>query len=174
MSIKYIKENIKKFDHDNLISFLFDIVIRGGLDNVEDFDDSKSYIENQKVYYKDIKGVHHIYKCIVEFSTPGMIIPDEWIDLLESFRKPIISEDIVVANVDVKEEVIVATIDRQLEFKIATAGVEDNMYTVVVHHPVYGRLAKTDFMLLGQNIVLDDMYAVNIGEKLILDLYRKN
>ena len=49
MSIKYIKENIKKFDHDNLISFLFDIVIRGGLDNVEDFDETKSYVENEKV-----------------------------------------------------------------------------------------------------------------------------
>ena len=36
MSIKYIKENLKKFDHDNLISFLFDIVIRGGIDNVYD------------------------------------------------------------------------------------------------------------------------------------------
>ena len=43
MSIKYIKENLKKFDHDNLISFLFDIVIHGGIDNVYDFDDSIEY-----------------------------------------------------------------------------------------------------------------------------------
>lgn len=174
MSIKYIKENIKKFDHDNLISFLFDIVIRGGLDNVEDFDETKSYVENEKVYYKDIKGVHHIYKCVVDVSSPGMIIQDEWIDLLESFRKPIGNDHTVITNVDVKEEVIVATIDNQTEFTVTTTGVEDNMYTIVIHHPVHGRLAKTDFTLVGQYIVLDEMFNVNKGDKLIIDLYRKN
>ena len=174
MSIKYIKENIKKFDHDNLISFLFDIVIRGGLDNVEDFDETKSYMENEKVYYKDIKGVHHIYKCIVDISSPGMIVPGEWIDLLESFRKPIITEDTVIADVDIREEVVVATENNQVEFTLKTVGVEDDMFTITVHHPEFGRLAKTDFNIIGQQIILDDMYAVGIGEKLILDLYRKN
>lgn len=175
MSIKYIKENIKKFDHDNLISFLFDIVIRGGLDNVNDFDETKSYTENEKVYYKDIKGIHHIYKCIVEYSSPGMIVQDEWIDLLESFRKPIVDNETVITNVDVKEEVVIATSDNQVEFMLTTVGVEDNMYTVVVHHPEFGRLAKTDFTIVGQNIILDNIYAVaNKGEKIIIDLYRKN
>ena len=126
MSIKYIKENIKKFDHDNLISFLFDIVIRGGLDNVEDFDETKSYVENEKVYFKDVKGIHHIYKCVVDISSPGMIVQDEWIDLLESFRKPIISEETVIADVDIREEVVVATENNQVEFTLKTVGVEDN------------------------------------------------
>lgn len=174
MSIKYIKENIKKFDHDNLISFLFDIVIRGGLENVEDFDETKSYVKNEKVYYKDIKGIHHIYKCTVDTSSPGMIVQGEWIDLLESFRKPIITDDTIIANVEIGEEVVVATEDKQTEFTLKTIGVEDNMFTIVVHHPEFGRLAKTDFEVIGQQIILDDMYAVNIGEKLILDLYRKN
>ena len=48
MSIKYIKENLKKFDHDNLISFLFDIVIRGGIDNVHDFDVNREYFLDEK------------------------------------------------------------------------------------------------------------------------------
>ena len=52
--------------------------------------------------------------------------------------------------------------------------VEDNMFTITVHHPEFGRLAKTDFNVVGQQIILDDMYAVAIGENLILDLYRKN
>ena len=73
MSIKYIKENLNKFDHDNLISFLFDIVIRGGLDDVDDFEENRVYHENEKIYFKDEKGNHHIYKCLVEKSTMGMI-----------------------------------------------------------------------------------------------------
>jgi hypothetical protein len=175
MSIKYIKENIKKFDHDNLISFLFDIVIRGGLDDVEDFDETKTYYENEKVYYKDVKGVHHIYKCVVEIATLGRIINDEWIDLLESFRKPIISEETFVSEIEVKEEVIVSTEDNQTEFVLTTPGVVDDIYTLIVFHPEHGRLAKSDYYISGQTIILDDEYAVtNIGEKIIVDLYRKN
>ena len=175
MSIKFIKENIKKFDHDNLISFLFDIVIRGGLENVEDFDTTKSYPENAKVYYKDVKNIHHIYKCVVEISTPGMIVPGEWIDLLESFRKPLVNEETIVANTEVKEEVVISTAPNQTEFELTTLGVEDNMYFITIHHPEHGRLAKTDFTVIGQMIVLDEMYAVSDeGSKLIVDLYRKN
>ena len=175
MSIKFIKENIKKFDHDNLISFLFDIVVRGGLENVDDFDDTISYHENDKVYFKDMKGIHHIYKCVVETSSPGMIMHDEWIDLLESFRKPLANNESIIANVDVKEEVLFSVKANQVEFTLLTAGVEDNMFTVIVHHPVHGRLARTDYTILGQTIILDDMYAVPYeGQKLIVDLYRKN
>ena len=103
-----------------------------------------------------------------------IIVQGEWIDLLESFRKPIITDDTIIANVEIGEEVVVATKDKQTEFTLKTIGVEDNMFTIVVHHPEFGRLAKTDFEVIGQQIILDDMYAVNIGEKLILDLYRKN
>jgi hypothetical protein len=175
MSIIYIKENIKKFDHDNLISFLLHIVIRGGLDYVEDFDETKTYYEYEKVYYKDVKGVHHIYKCVVEIATLGRIINDEWIDLLESFRKPIISEETFVSEIEVKEEVIVSTEDNQTEFVLTTPGVVDDIYTLIVFHPEHGRLAKSDYYISGQTIILDDEYAVtNIGEKIIVDLYRKN
>ena len=172
MSIRYIKDNLKKFDHDNLISFLFDIVIRGGLDNVDDFDIEKEYTENEKVYFKDEKGVHHIYKCLVEKSTKGQLLQEEWIDLLQSFRKPIINEETIIPNVDIKEEVIVATNDNQYEFILSTAGVEDGDYDVVVFHPEHGRLARSDFNLINKSIILNDEYQLNRNERLIVDLYR--
>ena len=172
MSIKYIKDNLKKFDHDNLISFLFDIVIRGGLDNVEDFDVNKEYDINNKVYFKDEKGTHHIYKCLVEKSSKGELLQEEWIDLLQSFRKPIINEETIVAEVDIKEEVLVAVEDNQIEFVLNTAGVEDGDYDVVVYHPEHGRLARSDFNLFNKSIVLNDKYYVNKGNRIIVDLYR--
>lgn len=174
MSINYIKENIKKIDHDNLISFLFDIIIRGGLDDIEDFNNEKIYHIHEKIYYKDSKGMHHIYKCKVDSSTPGSIIDDEWVDLLQSFRKPIISEDTIITSIDIREEVIVAEKTNQKEFRLDTAGVEDGLYTVIVFHPELGRLAQSDFEVSGRTIVLnDDCIVENIGDRIIVDLYQK-
>lgn len=173
MSINYFKENLKKFDHDNLISFLFDIVVCGGIENVEDFDKEKQYKENDKVYVKDAKNVHHIYKCKVELATKGLIKPDEWVDLLQSFRKPIVNEDTIIANVDVKEEVLYSTINNQKEFKLNTVGVDEGMYNVVVFHPTLGRLSRQDFDLVGQYIILNDNCLVqNADSRLIVDLYQ--
>lgn len=173
MSINYIKENLKKFDHDNLISFLFDIIIRGGLDDIEDFDNTKEYHKNEKVYVKDAVGMHHIYKCSVEVATVGELLQDEWVDLLQSFRKPIVNEDTIIANVDVKEEVLYSTIDNQKEFKLNTVGVDEGMYNVVVFHPTLGRLSRQDFDLVGQYIILNDNCLVqNADSRLIVDLYQ--
>lgn len=174
MSINYIKENLKKIDPDNLISFLFDVIIRGGLDDIEDFDDKKQYVKNNKVYVKDAKGIHHIYKCVVDEASVGFVLPDEWIDLLQSFRKPIVSEETVVANLDMREEVLVSDFDNQTEFKLNSSGVEEGIYTVIVFHPELGRLAQTDFSLAGKYIILKDEFAVQkAGEKMIVDLYGK-
>ena len=172
MSINYIKENLKKFDHDNLISFLFDIVIHGGIDNVEDYNETKKYYKNDKVYVKDLKGNHHIYKCEVDVATVGTILMDEWVDLLKSFRKPIVSEETVVASVDIREEVLVASVVNQVEFELSTSGVEDGDYTVVVFHPDLGRIAQSDFRLAGKTVILNTP-VMNIGSKLIVDLYSK-
>lgn len=173
MSIKFIKENIKKFDQDNLITFLFDIIIRGGLDEVEDYNENKQYGLDDKVYYKDNFNVHHIYKCIVDNPAVGVIYPDEWLDLLQSFRKPIVDEETYVTSLDIKEEVIISTVDNQSEFQLSANGVEEGRYTVVVFHPEFGRLSRDDFALNGKKIVLNNEYIVKTkGSKLIVDLYK--
>ena len=174
MSINYIKENLKKLDHDNLISFLFDVIVRGGIDDVEDFDETKEYVENEKIYIKDAKGIHHIYKCMVTRSTVGSIIENEWIDLLQSFRKPIVSEETVTASLDIREEILLATESNQREFRLSTSGVEEGLFTVIVFHPTKGRLASGDFEIAGRYIILNEEFKVNdVGEKLIVDLYQK-
>lgn len=174
MSINYFKENLKKFDHDNLIAFLFDIVLRVDINEIEDFNKAKEYQLNQKVYYKDIKGKHHIYNCLVEKSTIGELIHDEWIDLVQSFRKPIVSDETVVASLDIRQEVLYSTQANQTEFELRTYGVGEGAYNIIIYHSELGRLAQTDFEVSGQYIVLKDEYKMkNIGGKLVVDLYSK-
>lgn len=174
MSINYFKENLKKFDHDNLIAFLFDIVLRVDINEVVDFDINEQYHLNEKVYYKDIKGKHHIYKCNVENSTVGEIKQGEWVDLIQSFRKPIVSDETVVASLDIRQEVLYSTEDNQVEFTLKTAGVGEDMYNIIIFHSEIGRLARTDFQVSGQFIVLnDDCKMKTKGGKLVVDLYSK-
>ena len=173
MSIEYFKKNLKKFDHDNLISFLFDIVLRVDINEVVDYDKTVQYHLHEKVYYQDVKGKHHIYKCLVENSTVGELRDEEWVDLIQSFRKPIVSDETVVASLDIRQEVLPATEDGQVEFKLKTAGVGEDEYNIIIFHSRIGRLAKVDFQISGQNIILNEEYKVNKGEKLVVDLYGK-
>ena len=174
MSINYFKENLKKFDRDNLIAFLFDIVLRVNIDEIEDFDESKEYQLNEKVYYKDVKGKHHIYNCIVGKSTVGELMPDEWVDLIQSFRKPIVSDETIVASLDVRQEVLYSTQDNQTEFKLNTYGVCEGGYNIIVYHSEIGRLSQTDFEVSGHYIVLKEEYKMKTaGGKLVVDLYSK-
>ena len=60
-----------------------------------------------------------------------------------------------------------------MEFKLKTAGVGEGMYNIIIFHSEIGRIARTDFQISGQNIVLNEEYKLNKGEKLVVDLYGK-
>ena len=174
VSIEYFKKNLKKFDHDNLIAFLFDIVLRVDINEVVDYDENVQYHLHEKVYVQDVKGKHHIYKCLVENSTVGELKDEEWVDLIQSFRKPIIGEETIVSSIDIREEVLVSSVENQTDFELNTAGVDEGLYTIVVFHPELGRLARSDFQTSGKYIILNNENAVkNIGDRLIVDLYQK-
>ena len=95
------------------------------------------------------------------------------IDLLQSFRKTIANYDNIIATADIQEEVILSAISNQTEFTLTTPGIEDGIFDVIVYHPELGRLAKTDFTLSGNKIILNAGFEVaKAGGKLIIDLYR--
>lgn len=172
MGINYIKQNLNKFDNDNLINFIFDIITCGTLDSIEDFDETKVYNINQKVYYKDVNNVHHIFKCKVDESTPGIIVFNEWEDLIQSFRKTIISEESVLTSLEAREEVILATEVNQTLFNLQVDVTELMNSYVIVFHPDLGRLSIQDFQITGNTIILKSEFAVaNIGDRLIVDIY---
>ena len=174
MSINYFKENLKKFDHDNLVAFLFDIMLRVNIDEVEDYEIDKEYHLHQKVYIKDVKGKHHIYVCQVENSTVGQFKQDEWTDLVQSFRKPIVSDETIVASLDIRQEVLYSTEPNQKEFELKTYGVSEGAYNIIIFHSELGRLARIDFDISDRTIVLKDPYVMkNVGGKLVVDLYEK-
>lgn len=174
-SIEYIKSTLKRLDNDNLLNFLLDIVTCGGIDTVEDYNTTKQYKKDEKVYFQDEDGMHHIFICIVDKPAIGTIYKDEWLDLLQYFRRPIVDASEVVSNFEMIEEVIISTKANQTTFTLTSPGVENKIYTVIVYHPTHGRLAKEDFTLVGRNIKLNSEYAVTtLGDKLIVDLVKEN
>lgn len=173
--INYIKNTLKKMDNDNLLNFLLDVITCGGIDTVFDYDENKQYRKDEKVYYRDEEGMHHIYISIVDDPTVGELYDNEWVDLLQYFRRPTVNPGDVVSNVEMIEEMILATSSNQSTFTITTPGIENKIYTVIVYHPTRGRLAKTDFTLTGRNIKLKAGFEVaSIGQRLIVDLVKKN
>lgn len=173
--INYIKSTLKKMDNDNLLNFLLDVVTCGGIDTVEDYNNTKQYRKDEKVYYKDMDGMHHIYICMVDEPAIGEIYDDEWVDLLQSFRRPTVNPADVISNVEMIEEAIIATTPSQNTFTITTPGIENNLYTVIVYHPTKGRLAKTDWRREGRRIILKPDFVVpSVGQRLVVDLVKKN
>lgn len=174
-SIEYIKSTINKLDNDNLLTFLLDVITCGGIDSVEDYNNTKQYKRDQKVYFKDEDGMHHIYVAIVDKPEIGRIFDDEWVDLLQSFRRPVINPADVVSNVEMLEEVIISTVSKQSTFTLTSPGVENKIYTIIVYHPTKGRLTRNDWSLTGRNIKLNPEYALpSVGQRLVVDLVKRN
>lgn len=174
-SIEYIKKALYKLDNDNLITFLLDVITCGGIEEVTDYDSTKQYRKDEKVYKQDDDGTHHIYVSTVDSPKVGVILSSEWVDLLQSFRRPIINATDVISTCEMIEETILCTMSNQTQFTITTPSVENKIYTINVYHPTKGRLAQTDWTLNGRIIKLNSGYEVpNIGDKLIIDLLKKN
>lgn len=174
-SISYIKKALSKLDNDNLLTFLLDVITCGGIEYVEDYDKTKQYKKDEKIYIQDEDGMHHIYVAIVDEPIIGKIIDDEWVDLLQSFRRPIVNANDVLSTCEMIEESIICTMPNQTQFTITTPSVENKLYTINVYHPTKGRLAKTDWTLVGRILKLNSEYAVpNIGQRLVIDLLKKN
>lgn len=174
-SIEYIKKALYKLDNDNLITFLLDVITCGGIEEVTDYNPNKQYLKDEKVYKQDDDGTHHIYVATVSSPKVGTILASEWVDLLQSFRRPIINATDVISTCEMIEETILCTMSNQTQFTITTPSVENKIYTINVYHPTKGRLAQTDWALSGRIIKLNSGYEVlNIGDKLIIDLLKKN
>lgn len=174
-SIEYIKKALSKLDNDNLITFLLDVITCGGIEEVTDFNVNKQYHKDEKVYKQDSDGTHHIYISTVESPKKGVILATEWVDLLQSFRRPIINATDVISTCEMIEETILCTMSNQTQFTVTTPSVENKIYTINVYHPTKGRLAQTDWTLNGRVITLNSGYSVpKIGDKLIIDLLKKN
>ena len=82
-------------------------------------------------------------------------------------------EETIVAGLDIRQEIIKAEEANQKEFKLKTYGVGEDALCYNIPSRIR-RLAKTDFQISGQYVVLnDDCVLKNIGDRLVVDLYSK-
>lgn len=166
MSISYIKSNLSKLGPDHLYRFLLDLITKGDFDSVTDFDTTKTYHYNDKVYvYKDKK--HHIYECRVENSASGGIRDDEWLDLIDSFNN--ITADDILNKLFIVEETYEAKIDTS-EIPIQYEGFDIDLCKVMVYHSIQGRLSSDEFIVNESSITLKNI-VMNKGEYVIIDIF---
>lgn len=166
MDINYIKSNFSKLGPDHLYRFLIDIITRDSLDNIEDYDVNKIYQKGAKVYIFE-NGVHHIYECIVEYSTEGAFMQYEWLDIIDVFKGMEI--DYILNKLFIIEELFEA----DEETNIVPIQFEDfdiNLCKVILYHSIQGRLSEKEFAIVDNHIELFDLI-INPGEYIIMDIY---
>lgn len=166
MDIRYIKSNFSKLGPDHLYRFLMDIITRGEFDSVTNFNQSIRYQKGSKVYLFR-NNAHHIYECVVDASTDGVFIEEEWVDIIDVFRG--MSGDDIMNKMFITEELFIAeeetnTIDIQYD------GYDPLLCKVIPFHSIQGRLSDTEYTLEGESIILKDLI-MNAGEYMVIDIY---
>ena len=83
MNIQYIKSNISNISQDNLIRFLYDIILQN-INNVQNYESNKRYTKGDRVYLEE-NGKHQIFQCIVNNSSLTFK-KEEWEYIMEVFE----------------------------------------------------------------------------------------
>lgn len=165
-NFSFIKSNLNKLGPDHLYRFLMDLITRGDFNSIDDFDPSAFYHYGERVYvYENM--IHHIYECRVENSTPGEILDDEWLDLIDAL-KPINLDEIINKMYIVEETFTADTNTREVPIKYD--GFDNELCKVMLYHSIQGRLASDEFSISDNLITLKD-FEMNKGEYIVMDIF---
>ena len=160
MNIRYIKSNISKIPEDNLLRFLYDIILED-LNNIKEYKSGEVYIKGDRVYLQE-NGKHQIFQCSVDNSSSSFNY-DEWDYILEVFERDIDK----LYNLKVKEEVYI--IDESNKNSIYTnLNFNSSRSTVALYCGKHRYALDYDFTLNGDEIVFNKPF--NIGDRVILEV----
>ena len=109
MNIRYLQSNLSSLSSDNLVKFLYDLIIQD-IRDVTNYTEGTTYNKGDKVYLQE-NGKHQIFQCLVNDSSP-YFVDTEWIYLLEVYNRNIDK----VYSLDIKEEVHYVGLYSQTEF----------------------------------------------------------
>lgn len=160
MNIQYIKSNISNISQDNLIRFLYDIILQN-INNVQNYESNKRYTKGDRVYLEE-NGKHQIFQCIVN-SSSLTFKKEEWEYIMEVF------EDTVeeVYSLKVHEEVHV--IDENTRNSITTnLDFNTDRSSVAIFKGKNRYTSKYDFTVNGKEILFNTPF--EIGDRLILEV----
>ena len=160
MNIRYIKSNIAKIPEDNLLRFLYDVILED-LNSIKEYKSGEYYIKGDRVYLQE-NGKHQIFQCSVDNSSSSFNY-DEWDYILEVFEKDIDR----LYNLKVKEEVHI--IDESNKSVLHTnLKFNSSRSTVAVYCGKRRYAVDYDFILNGNEFIFNTPF--NIGDRVILEI----
>ena len=160
MNIRYIQSNISQVPQDNLIKFLYDLVLQE-VENVKNYQSGIKYYKGDKVYLQE-NGKHQIFQCIVDESS-SVFINDEWTYIMEIFE----GEVEKYSNLKIKEEVHI--IDENNKNKIQTSLEFESSQSTVALYCGKKRYAINHDFVINDNIITFTK-PFNIGDRVILEV----
>ena len=160
MNIRYIQSNIKELSQDNLIKFLYDLILND-IGNVNNYQNGNVYYKGDRVYLQE-NGKHQIFQCIVDTSSL-LFKDDEWEYIMETFE----GEISTCSNLTVKEEVHI--IDESTVNSIYTnLDLDSTNMTVALYCGKRRYVKDYDFDINGNNIIFKTPF--NIIDRVILEI----
>lgn len=160
MNIRYIQSNISKIPQDNLIKFLYDIILQE-IKNINTYQEGVEYYKGDKVYLQE-NGKHQIFQCIVDKSS-SVFMDNEWVYIMETFE----GEVNKIHTMQIKEEVHI--INESNRNNIYTDLELSSSQSSVALYCGKKRYSKNnDFIIEGNNIIFNKPF--NIGDRIILEL----
>lgn len=160
MDIQYIKSNISTIPQDNLIKFLYDIIMQN-IKNVENYQINKRYNKGDRVYLEE-NNKHQIFQCIVNRSSLTFK-KDEWSHIMEVFEDDIDE----VYTLKVHEEVHV--IDANTTSSIITnLDFDEKKSSLAIFKGKHRYTSKYDFSVSNKVITFNEPF--NVGDRLIVEV----
>lgn len=160
MNIRYIQTNLSKLHDDNLIKFLYDILI-SDLNDVDQYDENTIYHLDDMIYMQD-NNIHQVYQCIVEESSTSFVL-EEWEHITNIYK----GETDSVTNLKIREEVHVIDentvngVVSNLQFKYENS-------SFAIYHGKKRYAVNHDFTVVDNVIKFNK--PLNVGDRIILEV----
>ena len=97
MSIRYIQSNYGKLNCQNVLKFLFDVMIVN-IEDVQPYVKGTKYKKGDCVHLKE-NGIHKVYRCKVDVSS-DIFVPDEWEHVMDIYDEEVKSPKIIGLSIN--------------------------------------------------------------------------
>ena len=160
MNIRYLQSNYLKLSEDNLVKFLYNLILQD-VNNVENYQEGIVYTKGDRVYLQE-NGKHQIFQCLVDESTK-LFVDSEWSYVLEIYEGNIENN----YNIEIKEEIhYIEEYNRESIYTNLTFNKSQS--TVAIYCGKKRYAINHDFTFNNNQIIFKNPF--NIGDRLILEV----
>ena len=160
MNIRNLQSNLLKLPEDNLVKFLYDLIMQD-IKDVGQYQEDRTYHKGDRVYLQE-NGKHQIFQCLVDTSA-SVFIDTEWTYILETYEGNVDK----IYNMNLKEEIhYIEEYNREVIYTNLDFNLRQT--TVAVYCGKKRYAVNHDFTISGREITFKKPF--NIGDRLILEV----